>query len=122
MKFYYCETCGNIATKLTDHKVPLSCCGDVMKELLPNSKEAATEKHKPVIEEVDGKKYAVVGSVIHPMTPEHYIEWIVVDYGTHQRIHHLNPGDEPKVKLCGHCEVVDIYAYCNLHGLWKLDK
>ncbi len=122
MEFYICKHCGNIITKLTDHHTPVSCCGEVMNKLLPNTTEAATEKHKPVIVMEDGHKYAVVGSTVHPMTAEHYIEWIVVDYGDHYRVHHLNPGDEPKVKLCKKCEVVDIYAYCNLHGLWKMDK
>ena len=121
MKFYICEHCGNIITKLTDGKVPVSCCGELMKELVPNSKEAALEKHRPVIIEEDGKRYATVGSTIHPMTPEHYIEWLVVDYGTHYRTYHFNPGEEPKVKLCK-CEVVNMYAYCNLHGLWDLEK
>lgn len=122
MKFYICNHCGNIITKLTDSGVPVMCCGEEMAELVPGSKEAAIEKHKPVIVEEDGKKYAVVGSTIHPMTNEHYIEWIVVDYGDHYRVHHLKPNDEPKVKLCKHCTPVDIFAYCNLHGLWKMDK
>lgn len=120
MKFYICNHCGNIITKLTDKNVPVSCCGEKMQELTPNTKEAAVEKHIPFIVEEDGKRYAVVGEVEHPMTEDHYIEWIVVDYGTHTRTHHLKPNEEPKVKLCGHCEPVKIYAYCNLHGLWAL--
>lgn len=122
MKFYICNHCGNIITKLSDSNVPVMCCGEEMAELVPNTKEAAVEKHKPVVIEEDGKRYAVVGSVVHPMTEEHYIEWMVVDYGDHYRTYHFHAGDEPKVKLCKKCEVVDIYAYCNLHGLWKMDK
>ncbi len=122
MKFYICNHCGNIITKLTDKNVPVVCCGEPMSELIPNTKEAATEKHKPVIVERDGKRYATVGSVEHPMTPEHYIEWIVVEYEDHDRIYHLNPGQEPTVKICKHHEPKEIYAYCNLHGLWKMDK
>ena len=122
MKFYICNHCGNIITKLTDSNVPVSCCGENMEELIPGTKEGATEKHKPVIVERDGKKYATVGSVEHPMTEDHYIEWIVVDYGDHYRVHHLRPGEEPTVKICNHCEPKDIFAYCNLHGLWKMDK
>lgn len=122
MQFYRCAHCGNIITKLTDSNVNVECCHEEMKELIPNKTEAAFEKHKPVIVEEDGKKYAVVGSVVHPMTAEHYIEWIVVDYGDHQTVFHLKPNDEPKVKVCNKCQPIDIYAYCNLHGLWKMDK
>ncbi len=122
MKFYICNHCGNIITKLTDSNVPVVCCGEKMAELVPNTKEAAVEKHKPVIVEEDGKRFAVVGSTLHPMTEEHYIEWMVVEYDDHSRTYHFNPGDTPKVKLCHKHEVKDIYAYCNLHGLWKMDK
>ena len=122
MKFYRCKHCGNIITKLTDKNVPVLCCGEVMEEYLPNMTEAAVEKHKPVIVEEDGQKYAVVGSVVHPMTEAHYIEWMVVDYGDHQVVKHFEPTDEPKLKICNHAEIKDIFAYCNLHGLWKLDK
>ena len=122
MKFYICKHCGNVAVKVTDHNTPLSCCGDVMKELLPNTIEAALEKHKPVIVNEEGGRFAVVGSVTHPMTPEHYIEWIVVEYPNHYRTYHLNPNDEPKVKICGNCDPINMYAYCNIHGLWEMDK
>ena len=121
MKFYICEHCGNIITKLVDSNVPVMCCGSKMTELVPNSQEAAFEIHKPVLVEEDGNRYVVVGSVAHPMTPEHYIQWVAVDYGDHYRIYNLNPGDEPKVKVCKHCEPVAVYAYCNLHGLWNND-
>ena len=122
MKFYICKHCGNIITKLTDSNVPVVCCGEPMSELTPNTTEAATEKHKPVIVERDGHRFATVGSTLHPMTPEHYIEWLVVEYEDHQRVYHFTPDDEPTVKLCRHHEPKEIYAYCNLHGLWKMDK
>ena len=122
MKFYICEHCGNIVTKLTDHNVPVSCCGEHMKELAVGTKEAATEKHRPVIIEKDGQRFVTVGSIEHPMTDDHYIEWVVVDYGEHYRVRHFKPGEAPMMKICNHCEPVDIYAYCNLHGLWNLEK
>ena len=122
MKFYISKTTGEIVTKLTDKEALLSSNGEEMVELTANSTEAATEKHKPIIVEEDGQKYAIVGSVVHPMTPAHYIEWMVVDYGTHQVVKHFEPTDEPKFKICNSAEIKDIYAYCNLHGLWKLDK
>lgn len=122
MKFYRCNHCGNIITKLTDKHVPVICCGEEMKEYLPNLTEAAVEKHKPVITEIDGQAYAVVGSVLHPMTPEHYIEWMVVEYKDHEVVKQFAPTDEPKLALSNVEDIVDIHAYCNLHGLWKMDK
>ncbi len=122
MKFYICEHCGNIVTKLTDANVPVSCCGEHMKELVVGQKEASTEKHRPVIIEKDGQKFATVGSIEHPMTDDHYIEWLVVDYGEHYRVRHFKLGEAPTMKICSHCQPVDIYAYCNLHGLWNMER
>ena len=48
MKFYICPTCGNVIELIEDHKVPVMCCGKKMEELVPNSTEAAVEKHMPV--------------------------------------------------------------------------
>ena len=76
MKFYVCNHCGNIIAYVKSSGVPVVCCGDVMKELVPNTTDAAVEKHVPVIH-TDGQKVTVtVGSAKHPMLEEHYIEWI----------------------------------------------
>ena len=47
--FYKCNHCGNVAVKPFDKKVPLSCCGEKMTELVANSTDAAVEKHVPVV-------------------------------------------------------------------------
>lgn len=121
MKFYKCKHCGNIITKVTDKGVPVVCCGEKMEELVAGTVDASKEKHIPVVE-VDGKTVNVkVGSVEHPMLDVHYIEWIVVETTKGYQIKYLQPGNEPKAcfKLCDCEELVAVYEYCNLHGLWK---
>ena len=118
--FFKCETCGNIVGLIKNGGGKLVCCGNPMKKLEANTTEASTEKHIPVAYRKDGKLIVEVGSVAHPMTEEHLIEWIAVvgEKGT-ERIA-LKPGEEPKAIFCDN-ENADVYAYCNLHGLWKVE-
>lgn len=120
-KFYICEHCGNIIAMVKNTGVPVMCCGQKMKELIPGTTEAATEKHIPVYEIKDGKVYVNVGSVPHPMTEEHYIEWVSLQTNRGNQRKLLKPGSEPKVcfSICDGEEVEAVYAYCNLHSLWK---
>ena len=119
-KFVICERCGNIATYIKDNGVPMMCCGQPMKELVPGIIEASHEKHIPVVEREANKVIVKIGSIDHPMIPEHYIEWVVLQTKKGTQIKHLAPGQEPKVcfHICGCDEVEAVYAYCNLHGLW----
>lgn len=119
-KFFYCKHCGNIVGMIFDSKAPLTCCGEIMQELVPNTVDAAVEKHVPVIK-VDGNLVHVeVGSTAHPMIDAHYIEWIYLKTtkGGQRKI--LHPNDAPSVAfaLTGDDKPVAAYAYCNLHGLW----
>lgn len=118
VSFYRCEICGNLVGLIHDGGGELVCCGQPMEELEPNTVDASKEKHVPVAVRKDGKIYVEVGSVAHPMTEEHYIEWIAIitDEGT-ERIS-LSPNSEPKAVFCDR-ENAEVYAYCNLHGLWK---
>lgn len=120
-KFYICKRCGNIIEMVKPSGVPVVCCGEPMTELVPGTVEAAVEKHIPVYEVKDGKVSVTVGSVEHPMAPEHYIEWISLQTKQGFQRKALKPGDAPKAcfSLCEGDEVVAVYAYCNLHGLWK---
>lgn len=121
MKFYICETCGNIIEKVKDAKVPVMCCGKKMQEIIPGSVDASQEKHVPVYT-VEGNVITVnVGSVEHPMADEHYIEWVAVETKQGMQRKHLTPGSAPNVRfaLAEGDEVVSVLAYCNLHGLWK---
>lgn len=120
IKFFKCEVCGNMVGLIKSGGGTLTCCNQPMKELVANTVEASQEKHIPVAKRENGKIIVEVGSVAHPMTPEHYIEWIAVvsDSGT-ERIA-LTPNHPPRAVFCDK-ENVDVYAYCNLHGLWKAE-
>lgn len=120
MKFYRCEVCGNIVELLHNGGGELVCCGQPMKELVANTTDAATEKHVPFVK-VEGNKVLVqVGETIHPMLPEHYITWIIVQTDTRVLRANLTPGNEPKAEfvLNEGEKAVAVYEYCNLHGLW----
>ena len=78
-KFYVCEHCGKIAAIVKESGVPLMCCGEKMKELVPGTTEAAAEKHIPVCIAKNNQVTVTVGEVSHPMLPEHYIEWISLE-------------------------------------------
>lgn len=121
MKFYICERCGNIVAKVKDSGVPVMCCGQTMKEIVPGTTDASVEKHVPVYEVRDNKVYVTVGAAEHPMLPQHYIEWIAVQTRQGNQRKALQPGEAPKAcfALCEGDEVLAVYAYCNLHSLWK---
>ena len=122
IKFYKCNHCGNIIGVIHNAGVPMMCCGEKMAELVPGTVEASVEKHLPVVT-VDGDTVKVViGEVEHPMTEEHFIQWVYLqtDRGGQRKC--LKAGDAPEVKfaLCDE-KPVAVYAYCNLHGLWKTE-
>lgn len=120
-KFFICEHCGNIIAMVKDKGVPIMCCGQKMKQLIPGTTDAAVEKHVPVYH-VDGNMvHVTVGEVEHPMLPEHYIEWVSLQTKAGNQRKALHPGEAPKVSfaICEGDEVEAVYAYCNLHGLWK---
>ena len=118
VKFYRCPICGNIVGVINGDGSRLVCCGKPMEELTANTVDAATEKHVPVYE-VNGDEMIVkVGEVSHPMEENHYIMWIaLVEESKTTRVS-LKPGDVPEVKF-PYVKGASIYAYCNLHGLWK---
>ena len=120
-RFFICKHCGNIIAMVNDSGVPVVCCGEKMIELIPGAVDAAQEKHVPVVT-VNGSKVTVdVGSVAHPMTAEHSIQWVSLQTKQGNQRKLLDVGSAPKVEfmLCDGDEVVAAYAYCNLHGLWK---
>lgn len=123
VKFYICKHCGNIVGLIHNAGVPLVCCGEKMSELVPNTTEAATEKHLPVVE-MDGNIVKVsVGSVEHPSTEEHYIAWVYLETAHGGQRKAIKPGDKPEVSFAlQDDELIAVYAYCNLHGLWKTEN
>ena len=120
-KFYKCNHCGNVVEKVVDSKVPVVCCGEKMQELVPNTVDASNEKHVPVVTRLDDCRIKVeVGSVAHPMTPEHHISFIYVE--TENGGIRVNLKDKPEAVSCVcHDKPVAVYEYCNLHGLWKTE-
>ena len=120
-KFYICKHCGNMIAFVKESGVPVICCGEKMTEVVPGTTDAAVEKHVPVVTVENNIAVVSVGSVAHPMLPEHYIEWISIqtNYGNQRKV--LPPGSEPKAcfALLPGEEIEAAYAYCNLHSLWK---
>ena len=123
MKFYICRHCGNVITKLTSAQVPVKCCGEEMQLLEAGVTDAAQEKHVPVVEKTphgSGSSVTVkVGSVEHPMLPEHYISFIAAVDGDTVTMKFPTPGDQPELKTFVRGDKVEAYEICNLHGYWK---
>ena len=122
VKYYICEHCGNLVEVVNDGRVNPVCCGQKMKLLEPGTVEASREKHIPVVSNENGAVRVFVGSAEHPMSEEHSILWIslLTDKGVHRV--HLSPSEKPEAvfNLVGESPI-SVYAYCNLHGLWKAD-
>lgn len=122
-KFFVCKNCGNLVGMINDSGVPIVCCGEKMTELKANTIDASVEKHIPVVNIEGNVITATVGSVEHPMVEEHFIEWIYLLTEKGGQRKSLLPGEKPEAKFA----VVEgdnslsVFAYCNLHGLWKFD-
>ncbi len=119
MEVYKCSICGNIVEILAGGAGSLVCCGQPMAKMTENTTDAAVEKHVPVLQKQDGFWQVNVGSVDHPMTAEHYIEWIELVDGDMVYRQNLKPGDKPSARFACSAAKVEVRAYCNLHGLWK---
>ena len=120
-KFYICEHCGKMVALVKESGVPVMCCGQKMTEIIPGTTDAAVEKHVPVYTVENNIVHVMVGEVEHPMTPEHFIEWVSIQTNQGNQRKALKPGDQPEIcfALCDGDEVEAVYAYCNLHSLWK---
>lgn len=123
LKLYRCAHCGNVVFKVVDKGAPLTCCGEVMQELVPGTTDGALEKHVPVVEKTaHGSGYSVdvkVGSVAHPMLAEHYLPIIAAVTGDTVTMRFPKPGDEPVLHTFSADGDVTAYELCNLHGYWK---
>ena len=124
-KFFRCEICGNIVGLVHEGGGPMSCCGKPMAEMTANTTDASQEKHVPVpaFDKAEQRVTVQVGSQAHPMTPEHFIEWIHLQTKLGAQMRHLTPQDAPEAvfQLAPGDEPIAAFAYCNLHGLWKAD-
>ena len=119
LQVYKCMACGNIVEIIHGGDGKLICCGKPMELLDEKTADAATEKHVPLIEKIDGGYKVTVGSTLHPMTEEHHIEWIelLADGKAYRQF--LAAGDEPIAEFKIEAEAVTAREHCNLHGLWK---
>ena len=118
--FYRCSICGNLVGMIHNGGGELVCCGQPMVKLEANTVDASHEKHVPKVTKEIDEIVVQVGEVPHPMTQEHYIQWIaLVTDDTTVRVS-LEPGADPQAVFC-EAEHGEVYAYCNLHGLWKTE-
>ena len=120
LKFYKCQKCGKVIAVLKGSPCDTMCWGEAIVELKANTTDAAVEKHVPVVQKNGNLVEVSVGSVTHPMEEKHFIEWIALETKSGTQLKSLKPGDEPKAvfALTDGEEVIRVYAYCNLHGLW----
>ena len=120
-QIYKCEICGNIVEVLHEGAGQLVCCGEPMKLLKENIIDASLEKQIPLIEKTKKGVLVKVGSIEHPMIPEHYIEFIeIITKDNKSDKKFLNPGEKPEAEFCIPIEnILFAREYCNLHGLWK---
>ena len=118
-QMFKCEACKAVVEVLVAPagEAP-ACCGGVMQAVKENSVDAAKEKHVPVVEKVAGGYKVTVGSVAHPMTPEHYITTIELLAGNQVLRANLTPADKPEAVFKTDAVSVKAREYCNLHGLW----
>jgi superoxide reductase len=120
-KFYVCKKCGNLVGMLHASGAKMVCCGEEMTELVANTVDASKEKHVPVIAVSGSTVNVKIGAVEHPMTAEHYIQWVYLETTKGGQRKTLNPGEKPEVSfaLTADDKPIAAFAYCNLHGLWK---
>lgn len=118
-QIYKCEICGNIVEVVHNGAGELVCCGQAMSLKIEQSEEEKYEKHRPVVEKIDGGVIVRVGSIAHPMESEHYIEWIEVETEHRTYRKNLEPGGTAEAEFFLEAEHLSVRAYCNAHGLWK---
>jgi len=118
LEVYKCMVCGNIVQVLHSGRGQLVCCGQPMVRQEERTADQGKEKHLPVVEKTDAGVSVKVGSVAHPMEERHFIEWIevVVPDGVSRKS--LDPGEAPEAVFAAEGDVLQVRAYCNVHGLW----
>ena len=111
-----CKSCGTMV-KVLEEKCEIECCGIPMEKLVPNSVDAAVEKHVPTYERVQDE---ILVKVNHVMEKEHYIEWISLVKDNEEYTVKLEPEGKAEARF-KYIPNSTLYAYCNKHGLWKAD-
>ena len=121
MEFFKCSHCGNIIGMVKNTGVPVKCCGQNMEKLEAGVSDAAQEKHVPVATVEGNTVHVKVGSAAHPMLDAHFIEWVAIETAQGAQRKALLPDTDPAVDfaMTEGDTLQTVYAYCNLHGLWK---
>jgi len=119
--FYRCSVCGNIVMKILDGDQPLSCCGQAMQKLIPNRANASEDSHVPVVAYVGRNLSVSIGVIPHPMTQDHYIQWVFMESSRGGQLCYMEPNKAPETNFILENGVVPycVYAYCSQHMLWK---
>jgi len=120
LEIYRCEVCGNIVEVTFGSGGTLTCCKQPM--ILQEEKTAdfSVEKHVPIIEATENGVKVKVGSTDHPMTDDHYIQWIEIINGEYIQRKYLKPGDKPEAEFfVKFSDKLVAREYCNMHGNWK---
>ena len=118
-EIYKCSECSNIVELTHASTGELFCHGKPMELLVEKTKDLGFEKHVPVIEIKKGIIKVKIGSIPHPMLPEHYIEWIELIAGERVYKKFLKPNDKPEAEFFIDEKKVTVREYCSVHGLWK---
>jgi superoxide reductase len=114
-----CNVCGKNVMVIHDGGGITVCCNQPMELQVEKAEDQGKEKHLPVIEKTQNGIRVKVGSVPHPMEPDHHIEWIEVSSGKYLYVKGLKPGDAPEAEFPVGTTAVKARSYCNKHGLWS---
>lgn len=110
-----CNKCGGMVKQIKD--CTINCCGKEMKAVIPNSVDAAVEKHVPTYEKTSE---GIVVKVNHVMDKDHYIEWLALVADNKEYMVTLYPEQDAECEF-PYIPGSTLYSYCNKHGLWKAD-
>ncbi len=115
LKIKKCLNCGAMIKVIEDCHCACNfiCCDEKMADIMPNSTDAALEKHVPTYE-IKGDK--IIVNVNHVMDADHYIEWISFVNDDKEETVYFEPGKEAKAEFP--YQKGTLYSYCNKHGLW----
>lgn len=121
IEFKKCSVCGNIVGVVHASGAPIICCGKPMESMKCETTDGSYEKHVPVYR-VEGNRVIVrVGEMLHPSTNEHYIDWVAIktNLGNQRKYVGPNQNNEIIFPILDDEKVEAVYAYCNIHQLYK---
>lgn len=119
-EIFRCSHCGLVVEIRAEGATPV-CCGEPMQKQEPKYNDTGAEKHLPVVEATANGTKVKVGSIPHPMTAEHYIQWIEIINGDYVNTKYLTPENSPEAEFyVPQTDKIKVRCYCNIHGLWEV--